>query len=473
MAQRPTTTELAFPDRMTDSDALMWNMERDPKLRSTVTAIMLLDRDPDWDRMVDRGERLTRMLPRLRQRVVEPPRLLGPPRYELDPDFDLAYHLRRVAAPPPGDFRTVLDFAQASAMAGLDRHRPLWEYTLFEGLEGGRAALVQKLHHSLADGVGGMQLALLTVDMEREPPEEGPLPAEPQPEHVGLFGVERDALVRSARTLVDTTAQAPGLLGRAVARLRDPGGAVADLGRVAASTFRLLGPALRTRSPIMTARSTRWRYFTTEVPLDELKRAAKEGEGSLNDAYLTAVCGAFDRYHRRHGHPTPELRMTMPMNLRGEDEPLGGVRLVPLRMLVPTAEPDPLKRMRRIHEISERVRHEPAAEITTSIASVLNRLPESAMTLVFEGMLEHVDFLASNVPGMPFRCYAGGAEILRWYGFGPCEGAAVNLTLLSHNDTCCIGVNFDAAAVPDPEVFLDCLEESFAEVLALGGAGSG
>ncbi len=471
MAQRPTTTELAFPDRMTDSDALMWNMERDPKLRSTVTAIMVLDRSPDWDRIVDRTRRLTRRFPRLRQRVVEPPRLLGPPRYETDPNFDLAYHLRRVAAPPPHDFRTVLDFAQASAMAGLDRHRPLWEYTLFEGLEDGRAALVQKLHHSLADGVGGMQLALFTVDQEREPADEGPMPEEPAPEQFGLLGLERDTLVRSARALFDTSAHAPGLAGRAASSLRHPIRSMEGLGRVAASTYRLLRPALQTCSPIMTGRSTRWRYFTFDVALDDLKRAAKKRDASLNDAFVAAVCGGFDRYHRRHGHPVPELRMTMPMNLRGDEEPLGGNRLVPLRMLVPTAERDPTTRMARIHDISERVQHEPAAAVTTSIAGVLNRLPTAVMTLVFEGMLEHVDFLASNVPGLPFRCYAAGAEILRWYGFGPCEGAAANVTLMSHGETCCIGVNCDVAAVPDPEVLVDCIDEGFAEVLALGTAG--
>ncbi len=471
MAHRPTTEELGFSDRMTDTDALLWNMERDPKLRSTVTAIMLLDRSPDWDRVLDRAERLTRLLPRLRQRVVEPPRVLGPPRYETDPDFDLAYHLRRVSAPPPGDFRTVLDFAQASAMSGLDHHRPLWEYTLFEGLEDGRAAFVQKVHHSMVDGVGGMQLALLTVDQERNPPIEDPMPEEPAAERFGLLEFERDALVRSAHALVDTTVHAPGLLGQVAAGLRNPVRAVTDTGRLVASAGRLLSPALRTRSPIMRSRSTRWRYFALEVPLDDLRRAAKAADASLNDAYVAAICGGFDRYHRRHGHPVPELRMTMPMNLRGDDELLGGNRLTTLRMLVPTDERDPVARMAQIGEVSTRTQHEPAVAVTPTIAGLLNRLPERAMTLVFAGMFEHVDFLASNVPGLPSRCYTAGAEVLRWYAFGPTEGAAVNLTLMSHGETCCIGVNCDAAAVPDPEVLAECFDEGFDEVLALGSSG--
>lgn len=471
MAHRPTTEELGFSDRMTDTDALLWNMERNPKLRSTVTAIMLLDRSPHWDRVLDRAERLTRRLPRLRQRVVEVPRILGPPRYETDPDFDLAYHLRRVSAPPPGDFRAVLDFAQASAMAGLDHHRPLWQYTLFEGMEDGRAALVQKVHHSLADGVGGMQLALLTVDEERDPPDEDPMPAKPAVERVGLLELERDALVRSAHALVDTTVNAPGLVGSVATILRNPVRAVTDAGRLVASATRLLSPALTTCSPVMRSRSTRWRYFPLEVPLDDLQRGAKAADASLNDAFVGAICGGFDRYHRRHGEYAPELRMTMPMNLRGDDELLGGNRLTTLRMLVPTDEPDPVQRMARIGEVSTRTQNEPAVAVTPTIAGLLNRLPERAMTLVFAGMFEHVDFLASNVPGIPSRCYTGGAEVLRWYAFGPTEGAAVNLTLMSHGKTCCIGVNCDAAAVPDPDVLAECLEEGFDEILALGTAG--
>lgn len=471
MAHQPTTKELGFSDRMTDTDALLWNMERDPKLRSTVTAIMLLDRSPDWDRILDRAERLTRLLPRLRQRVVEPPRILGPPRYETDPDFDLAFHMRRVSAPPPGDFRSVLDFAQASAMSGLDHNRPLWEYTLFEGLDDGRSAFVQKVHHSMVDGVGGMQLALMTVDEERHPPDDEPMPEEPAAEHLGLLEFQRDALVRSAHALVDTGTHAPGLVGQAITGLRHPVRTVADAGRLVGSAVRLLSPALRTCSPIMTSRSTRWRYFAFEVPLDDLRRAAKAGDGSLNDAYVAAICGGFDRYHRRHGQSVPELRMTMPMNLRGDDELLGGNRLTTLRMLVPTDESDPVERMATIGDVSTRTQNEPAVAVTPTIAGLLNRVPERVMTLVFAGMFEHVDFLASNVPGLPSRCYTGGAEVLRWYAFGPTEGAAVNVTLMSHGQTCCIGVNCDVAAVPDPYVLAECFAEGFDEILALGEVG--
>ena len=99
---------------------------------------------------------------------------MGPPHWSGDPNFDLLYHLRRVRVCEPTD-DAVLDLARTAAMAGFDRSRPLWEYTLVEGLEGGRAAMVMKVHHSMTDGVGGMKLLLMLFDFEREPADPGPL----------------------------------------------------------------------------------------------------------------------------------------------------------------------------------------------------------------------------------------------------------------------------------------------------------
>ena len=153
---------------MSDSDALMWNIEKDPLLRSTIVTVLLLDQAPDWDRLVDKIERGTWMIPRLRQRIATPLLRMGPPQWSGDANFDLRYHLRRVKVCEP-TFEAVLDLARTSAMAGFDRARPLWEYTVVEGLEGGKAAMILKVHHSMTDGVGGMKLLLMLFDFEREP----------------------------------------------------------------------------------------------------------------------------------------------------------------------------------------------------------------------------------------------------------------------------------------------------------------
>ena len=141
---------------LSQTDAIMWMVESDPLLRSTILGVALLDRMPDWAGLVDRVDRTTRLVPNLRRKVVKPPLHPNLLRWEVDPDFDLSYHVRHVALPAPAGVQQVIDFARHTAMQGFDRARPLWEFTLIDGLEGGGAALVMKVHHVLTDGVGSV-----------------------------------------------------------------------------------------------------------------------------------------------------------------------------------------------------------------------------------------------------------------------------------------------------------------------------
>src|SRR4051794_27396586 len=140
-------------ERMNDLEAVMWRAERHPQLSSTVLAIEMLDRAPEWERLRAAHEWGSRLVPRFRERVAESRIPLSPPGWEEDGSFDLDYHLRRVVLPPPGAHAQLLGVAQAFAAAPLDRTRPLWEALLVEGLADGRAAYVLKSHHSLADGI--------------------------------------------------------------------------------------------------------------------------------------------------------------------------------------------------------------------------------------------------------------------------------------------------------------------------------
>ena len=116
---------------MSQTDAFTWAMESDPRLRSTVVTVIMLDRSPDWDVVRERFDALSQNLPIWRQRVVESPPP-APPRWEDAPDFDIDFHLRRVSAPEPGNLDGVLEMARVAAMADFDRARPLWTATLIE-----------------------------------------------------------------------------------------------------------------------------------------------------------------------------------------------------------------------------------------------------------------------------------------------------------------------------------------------------
>lgn len=449
-----------------ETDAFTIRMERDPLLRSTITSVTLFDRAPDWDVLVDRVDRATRLEPSFREKLVPSPFNLAPPRWVLDQDFDLSWHLRRVRAPAPRTLETVLTLARVAGMAAFDPARPLWEFTLITGLTGGRAALLMKLHHSLTDGVGGIELAALVVDQHRKPADLGPMPEVPTSSRHGVaaqvgesVGFELSRWGHVARSLA---ASAPGALGRAV---RHPAGTAASIAGTAASLVRFVQPVMKTSSPVMTERRLQWHYDVLDVPLAGLKAAGRAGGGSLNDAFLSAITGGLRRYHEHHGAVVGSLRVTMPISVRKPDDPSGGNRITLMRFEVPVAVSDPASRMRTIAKTAAKARKEPALPYSEIVAGVLNLLPAAATG----GMLKHVDFLASNVPGFPVAIYIGGAKVEAFYPFGPTTGAAVNVTLMSYRDTCHLGINTDVGAIPDPDVFLRCLSEGVDEVLALAG----
>jgi diacylglycerol O-acyltransferase len=458
-----------FDLQMSDADALMWTVEKDPTLRSTVVTVLTLDRSPDWDALVERVERGSHLIPRLRQRVVTPMLRVGPPCWSADTQFDLSYHLRRVRAPEPGSFECVLDLARNAAMAGFDRARPLWEYTVVDGLEGGGAAFVLKVHHSITDGVGGMKMLMMLFDLERDPGPPGPCDEFQDLPAFTPFDLVGRSLDYQGRRAVDIARHGLGkAMGAARSAARDPESALQEASRVTRSLASFLAPATTPRSPIIGARSLGRRLCALDVPLDDFKRAAKAVGGSLNDAFLAAVVGGIQRYHQLHGVEPAALRMVMPINLRGEGTALGGNHFTPARFLVPLQIADPEERMRALGELARGARDEPAVALTDALAMVLNQLPTRVTTAFFGAMLKGSDFVTSNVPGSPFPLYVAGAELERLYPFGPLSGTAANVTLLSHCGTCCIGINTDALAIPDAPDFAKSVEAGFSEVLALG-----
>jgi diacylglycerol O-acyltransferase len=220
----------------------------------------------------------------------------------------------------------------------------------------------------------------------------------------------------------------------------------------------------------MQGRSLSVRFDVITAPLAETKTAARQAGGRLNDAFVAAVLGGLRRYHDVHGcQEVDALRTGMPINIRNEGtQDLAGNQFVPARFVVPLGPPDPVSRMLAVRDLVARQRSEPALASTDAIAGVLNRLPTSVTTQLFGSMLKGVDFITSNVPGTPVPVYAAGAQIEANFPFGPLSGAATNVVLLSYVDELHIGVNTDPAAIPDPEVFLECLQDGFEEVRKAG-----
>ena len=467
--------EFRFEKRMSDSDALMWRIETDPVLRSTITTVAIYDRSVPRQRVVERIDRASRLVPRLRQRVLGAPFSPAPPRWVVDEHFDLKYHLRFVTAPGAGTLRDVLDVAEPVAMQSFDRARPLWEFVVVEGVDGGKpgpsgrrsgkTAVIMKVHHSITDGVGGVKLMMSLLDLSEEEPDLGPMPEAPQADAPGWAARIIDSTEHERRRQTGIAQRTVGHLARLVTKPGEVGPqALANL----QSISRTLAPAFEPMSELIAGRSLSVRFDALTLPVPELKAAARVADAKLNDAFLAGVAGGLRRYHDLHGAPVEALRMSMPINVRTEStDGLAGNQFVPARFPIPLDVDDPVERMRSMRALVVAQRNEPSLGFVEGIAGVLNRLPRVLVTELFGRMLKGIDFVTSNVPGVPIPVYFAGAKLEAQFPFGPLAGSAMNITLLSYVDECQVGVNTDPAAVPDPETLVGCLEDSFAEIRKL------
>jgi len=457
---------------MSPTDSILWRIERDPVLRSTVTAVSILDRAPVWNDYRQRMLETADHIPWLRQVVVDSPLGIGSPSWVDTEDFDIDYHLRRVRLPQTGAFDELLNFAAREAMAEFDRARPPWEFTLVEGFDGDGAALIQKFHHAATDGVGAIRLAREILDPERE-----------------LQRIEKESSTLSKRAI---ELRPPSRLESAASVLdHATRGLVAAWIELAKSTLqtgrapvrsarsvmeslswgaRLVAPITEPLSPIMRSRTTKLEFGAFDVDLEQLHDAAGRANGTLNDAFLAAVLAGLRRYHDGCGKPVAELRMTLPISVRGKDDPVAGNRFVPVRFTVPVAAQDPATAIATISRMVREWRNGPALKLTDTLAAALNVLPTTELTQVFRSLLRNVDFVATNVPGLRAPAYLAGAKVLRQYAFAPPSGAAVNVSLLSNVDCCCIGVNMDRGAIGDPQLLMRSLREGFEEILALSAS---
>lgn len=381
-------------DELGPVDYLMHRGEANPRTRSGIMALELLDGTPDWDRFRTRFENASRRVLRLRQKVVVPTLPTAAPRWVVDPDFNLDFHVRRVRVSGPATLREVLDLAEVILQSPLDISRPLWTATLVEGMADGRAAMLLHVSHAVTDGVGGVEMFAQIYDLERDPPPRS-TPPQPIPEDLSPNDLMRRGInhlpIAVVGGVLDALSGAVSMAGRAVL---EPVSTVSGILGYARSGIRVLN------------------------------RAAE---------------------------PSPLLRQFTGVNLAA---PVGTI--------------DPVARMKKIRAQMTQRRDEPAMNIIGSIAPVLSVLP----TAVLEGITGSVigsDVQASNVPVYPGDTYLAGAKILRQYGNGPLPGVAMMVVLISRGGWCTVTVRYDRASVRNDELFAQCLQAGFDEILALAG----
>jgi len=454
---------------MTDVEALMWNLEKEPRLSASIANVTLLDQPPDRDRLRARLARATTMVPRLHQRVVPALGRLAPPEWRDDPDFDLDFHVRWVALPAPGTMRQLLDLASSIVHDPFDRTRPLWEFVVVEGVEGGRAAMVQKLHHAVTDGIGGIRMSEQFIDLARDATEPiAPDRPVPQPIESSLVDTTMETLTHNMRRGLGVLRRGAG---GAIGMATDPrraAGLLDDAVELGRSTLRQLVVTDGARSPLWRARSLRRHVEVLQAPLEEAKSAAKELGGSLNDLFVAAAAGGAGAYHRAAGQPVDELRMAMPVNTR-TDRSAGGNAFTPSRVLVPVSIEDPVARFTAVRERLTQVRGERALGAAEGMAGFANLLPTSVLVRLMRQQVETVDFTTSNIRGAPFPLYIAGARIEANHPIGPTGGTAWNLTLMSYDGSLDMGLNIDLGAVEDPAGLRGAIADELTALIAAAG----
>ena len=448
-------------------DALLYRGENNPRTRSMLVAVCILDRTPDHARLTEQLERASRKAPRLRQRVVSPSLSLLLPSWIIDPDFELGNHLRFTRVGHGATLQAVLDIVQHELAVRLDPALPLWEAQLVEGLRDGTAALIIKMSHAVADGVGLQRLFETIFEHERDP-QHGPMPRRPIPEDVTPEELTREALARSTVTLSRSAiGLGRGLAGIAGAVVASPGESMNAAREYLASVTRLTrtqGPP----APALSGRSARRRCAAFELPLAAMKRAGKVAGASINDVYLCGIAGTMQRYLEALQMPVDTLPIAMPVNLRRGDEPDAGNYFGAISFALPVAITDPRERLAAIHERVRAGRAEPAIGLPQAVAPLLARLP-SQVADELARRTPVPDLQASNVAGSPEPLYLAGAQVLKFWPFGPVPGVAAMITMHSQAGVCHIGINFDDAAITRPELFATSLQRGFQEVLAMAG----
>jgi WS/DGAT/MGAT family acyltransferase len=454
-------------ERMSDLEALMWTLEKDPHLSSTFANVTILDRQPDVAALRRRMQRAVNAVPRLRQRAVPGLGRLAPPEWRDDPGMDFDWHVRAIALPAPGTERQLFDLAAVLAAEPFDRSRPLWRFTAIEGLADGRAAMVQQMHHTITDGEGGVRMSVQFLDFERDAPEPEPIePPELDPPSEGsLLGTTAETIGHLAR-------RGLGIARRSVDEgadlLRHPEKAVALAGASGATARSVARQAVvtdRAHSPLWTTRTLQRRLEVLQVPLDDVKRAAKSLGGSVNDLFVAAVAGGAGAYHRDRGHEVEQLRMAMPVSTR-EGKSSANNAFAPTRTLVSTVA-DPRERFEAIRQDLAVTKAERSLRLVQSLAGVANLLPTSLLVRTARQQVETVDFTTSNVRGAPFDLYIAGARIDANYPLGPVAGTAFNATVLSVAGSLDIGIHADAGAIDDTASLRDAIAAGFEELLAL------
>jgi len=409
-----------------------------------------------------------------RRRLVEVPFGLDHPFWVNDPDFDMNFHLRHIAIPPPGDDLQLAEQVARIIGRPMDRARPLWEAYVMEGLESGDFAILQKVHHATIDGAAGAQMLTMLLDRDPAGDEIPPGPTW-QPERVPSDG---EVLGAAMFNLAKRPARAVRWNLRAMSRLaaltRNPGlptmldafrrGLPAPFGPRRGHDDDA-PPVLPTRgapaTPFNRSITPHRRFAFRSVPLEDVKVLKSHLGATLNDVVMAVCAGALRQYLLAADElPVEPLVSMIPVSIRtGDEDDMWTNRVSAVFAPLPTDVDDPLERVRAVSKAMGEAKDLfdliPADVIVDASEFAPPALATRAMRMAAQLRIADrtnppVNLIISNVPGPRHPLYMGGAKLEHYIPVSTVvDGQGLNITVQSYLDTLDFGLVACRELVPD------------------------
>jgi WS/DGAT/MGAT family acyltransferase len=408
-----------------------------------------------------------------RRRLVDVPFSLDHPYWIEDKDFDLEYHVRHIRLPEPGDQRQL--FIQTARLHArqLDLSRPLWEFTVIEGLDGipglpkGSYAIVSKIHHACIDGVSGADITEVIHSIEPYPPAPPP-PA--QSWHGETIPTPFELVARANMNNFTQPYRFAQLMARAI-----PAFARLQSGYMRQKySVNTVVPRTRFSHVVSGHRVVEGRSFD----LAEMKQIKSAVEGAtINDAVLAVCGGGLRKYlEAKRELPKTSLIAMAPISVRAADESQQMGNQVAAMVALGTEIADPMQRLAAVHASaasSKAMTHAVGAKLMTDFSQFIPSTMAALATRLYtemglaETLAPAFNCVIMNVPGPQFPLYSADARLVTQFGLGPIfDGMGLILPVFSYCGQITISVNSCREMMPDPELFAECLRQSFDELLS-------
>ncbi len=454
---------------LTPLDETFMYLERDNLPMHIGSLLILEGPHPSHRELLEFLEGRLDQLPRHRQIIGRIPLHLGPPAWLDDQHFDLQYHVRHTAVPAPGSDEQLRTLTARILSVRLDLKRPPWELWMIEGLEGGRFAVVNKVHHSMVDGIAGTDV--MQVLLDTRPERAAPQPSRWQPAPWPSYPAR---VASSVQAGVRQPIQRLRELGHHLELPRD---AAKSMVAAAVGTVRVGQQLAHTEEHLLGQPGTHRRWAWAEGDLTSIKAIKNRFGGTVNDVILTAIAGGFRTFLLGRGVELGEddhVRTMVPVSTRAPGSPKGGNEVAVLFTDLPVGTADPQQRLQHVRERMVEVKGSGLLQGTDSLIANAVFVPPAlfaaAGRLAARAPQPMVATITTNVPGPQQQLYLLGRPLQRMLPYVPLGmNQLITVAIISYNGQLNCGITADYDKVPDVGLIVEGIEQTLAELAALAG----